>query len=128
MPSNGKVRPSTKMTRIVLAKGTLRCPRAKPARVDISTAAGTTPSSMRKLDCSNVPISAALNALMKFSQWGCWGHASPEGYVPGSWSAVTKRLINGMIVRSMTRMSRPRPIHSSRAEVFTILPSRAQGG
>ena len=62
--------------------GIRRCPMAKPAIVAITTAAGTTPSTMMTLEVSSAPIRAWSNASRKLPHCGSAGHARPGGTAP----------------------------------------------
>ncbi len=63
-------------------------PIAKPAMVEMTTATGTTPSTMRTLDRSRAGMCATLNASTKLPHCGSDGHSIPQGIVPEGSSAA----------------------------------------
>ena len=79
MPSNGSVRPSRKSRKSSRPPGMRRWPMANPAIVEMTTANGTTPRTIRTLDHSNAGIWATLNASTKLFHCGFDGHSIPSG-------------------------------------------------
>jgi hypothetical protein len=81
---------------------------ANPAIVEISSAMGTTATTINVLEASNAVMFATLNASTKLPHCGSAGHSSPLGTVPDGCSAVTKILIKGKIVTAISPKSRVR--------------------
>ena len=109
IPSKGSVRPNTKRSSSRPAPGIRSEPIAKPAIVEITSAIGTTASTMNTLDARSALMFATLNASRKFPHWGSAGNDRPTGTLPDGYSAVVKMLTNGRIVIATSASSRARP-------------------
>ena len=96
---------------------------ANPAMVAISRATGTTITTMRLLDLSNVVMLATSNASAKLPHCGSLGHSKPVGSDPDGCSAVVRMLRNGKTVNAIIASRKARPPNSSPRDVFTRFPA-----